>query len=51
MRRLQLVDFGEPSDVIELNTVSEPVLGPDSTLLSYPKSFRPSISPACATSV
>ena len=27
MRRLQLVAHGEPSDVIELNTVSEPALG------------------------
>ena len=26
-KRLQLVAHGEPSDVIELNTVSEPALG------------------------
>jgi NADPH:quinone reductase-like Zn-dependent oxidoreductase len=34
MRRLQLVAFGEPSDVIELNTVSEPVLGKEDVLVS-----------------
>jgi NADPH:quinone reductase-like Zn-dependent oxidoreductase len=34
MRRLQLVAFGEPSDVVELNTVSEPVLGPEDVLVS-----------------
>jgi hypothetical protein len=27
MRRLQLIAHGEPADVIELNTVSEPTLG------------------------
>ena len=27
MRQLQLVAHGEPADVIELNTVSEPALG------------------------
>jgi len=27
MRQLQLVAHGKPSDVIELNTVSEPALG------------------------
>ena len=34
MRRLQLVAFGEPTDVIELNTASEPVLGPEEVLVS-----------------
>ena len=34
MQQLQLVAFGEPSDVIELNTVSEPVLGNDDVLVS-----------------
>ncbi len=34
MRQLQLVAHGEPSDVIELNTVSEPALGPDDVLVS-----------------
>src|SRR5712671_5018082 len=34
MRQLQLVAHGEPSDVIELNTVSEPVLGQDDVLIS-----------------
>ena len=27
MRQLQLIAHGEPSDVIQLNTVSEPTLG------------------------
>jgi len=34
MRQLQLVAYGEPSDVIQLNTVSEPVLGEQDVLLS-----------------
>jgi NADPH:quinone reductase-like Zn-dependent oxidoreductase len=34
MRQLQLVAFGEPSEVIELNTVSEPVLGQEDALVS-----------------
>src|ERR1700686_4257278 len=34
MRQLQLVAHGEPSDVIELNTVSEPALGPEDVLIS-----------------
>src|SRR5437870_12098496 len=34
MRQLQLVAYGEPSDVIELNTVSEPALGEQDVLLS-----------------
>src|SRR3989442_6242404 len=34
MRQLQLVAFGEPSEVIELNTVSEPILGQDDVLVS-----------------
>src|SRR6266850_6014501 len=34
MRQLQLVAFGEPSDVIELHTVSEPVLGQEDVLIS-----------------
>ena len=33
MRQLQLVAHGEPSEVIELNTVSEPVLGPEDVLI------------------
>ena len=32
MRQLQLVALGEPSDVIKLNTVSEPALGQGSLL-------------------
>jgi NADPH:quinone reductase-like Zn-dependent oxidoreductase len=34
MRQLQLVAHGEPSDVIELITVSEPVLGEEEVLVS-----------------
>src|SRR3989449_1511416 len=34
MRQLQLVAFGEPSEVIELNTVSEPLLGQEDALVS-----------------
>src|SRR3989442_12134140 len=34
MRQLQLVAFGEPSEVIELNTVSEPALGHEDVLVS-----------------
>src|SRR5947209_15662644 len=34
MRQLQLVAFGEPSEVIELNTVSEPALGQEDVLVS-----------------
>ena len=34
MRQLQLVAFGEPSEVIELKTVSEPVLGQEDALVS-----------------
>jgi NADPH:quinone reductase-like Zn-dependent oxidoreductase len=34
MRQLQLVAYGEPSDVIELNTVSEPALGQEDVLIS-----------------
>jgi len=34
MRQLQLVAYGEPSDVIELNTVPEPALGQDDVLIS-----------------
>jgi NADPH:quinone reductase-like Zn-dependent oxidoreductase len=34
MRRLQLIAHGEPSDVIELHTVSEPALGQEEVLIS-----------------
>ena len=34
MRQLQLIAHGEPSDVIELHTVSEPVLGQEEVLVS-----------------
>jgi NADPH:quinone reductase-like Zn-dependent oxidoreductase len=34
MRQLQLVAHGKPSDVIELNTVSEPALGQEEILVS-----------------
>ena len=34
MRQLQLTAHGEPSDVIELKTVSEPVLGQEEVLIS-----------------
>jgi NADPH:quinone reductase-like Zn-dependent oxidoreductase len=34
MRQLQLMAHGEPSDVIELNTVSEPALGEEDVLIS-----------------
>src|SRR5437773_11402207 len=34
MRQLQLVAHGEPSDVIKLNTVSEPALGQEDVLIS-----------------
>ena len=33
MRQLQFVAHGEPSDVIELNTVSEPALGQEDVLI------------------
>jgi NADPH:quinone reductase-like Zn-dependent oxidoreductase len=34
MRQLQLIAHGEPSDVVELNTVSEPALGQEDVLIS-----------------
>src|ERR1700750_3269266 len=34
MRQLQLMAHGEPSDVIEINTVSEPALGQEDVLIS-----------------
>ena len=34
MRQLQLKAFGEPSDVIQLNTLAEPLLGPEDVLVS-----------------
>ena len=34
MRQLQLMAHGEPSEVIELKTVAEPVLGPEEVLVS-----------------
>lgn len=34
MRQLQLTAYGEPADVVELNTVSEPVLGQEDVLVS-----------------
>src|ERR1700682_6687968 len=34
MRQLQLIANGEPSDVVELNTVSEPALGQEDVLIS-----------------
>ena len=34
MRQLQLIAHGEPTDVIELNTVSEPALDPEDVLIS-----------------
>src|ERR1700730_13047464 len=34
MRQLQLIAHGEPSDVIDLNTVSEPALGQEDVLIS-----------------
>ena len=34
MRQLQLAAHGEPSDVIELHTVSEPALGQEEVLVS-----------------
>ena len=34
MRQLQLVAFGEPSEVIELKTISEPILGEEDVLVS-----------------
>ena len=34
LRRLQLVAHGEPSDVIELSTVSQPALGQEDVLIS-----------------
>src|SRR5947207_13094019 len=34
MRQLQLVAHGEPSDVIELNTVPEPALGQEDVFIS-----------------
>jgi NADPH:quinone reductase-like Zn-dependent oxidoreductase len=34
MRQLQLIAHGEPSEVIALHTVSEPVLGEEDVLIS-----------------
>src|SRR6202166_2203916 len=34
MRQLQLIAHGEPSDVIELDTISEPALGEEDVLIS-----------------
>jgi hypothetical protein len=34
MRQLQIIANGEPSDVVELNTVSEPALGREDVLIS-----------------
>src|SRR5262252_8436178 len=34
MRQLQLMAFGEPSDVIQLNTLAERALGPEDVLVS-----------------
>jgi NADPH:quinone reductase-like Zn-dependent oxidoreductase len=34
MRQLQLMAFGEPSEVIQLNILPEPVLGPEDVLVS-----------------
>jgi NADPH:quinone reductase-like Zn-dependent oxidoreductase len=34
MRQLQLIAHGEPSDVIELNTISKPALGQEDVLIS-----------------
>ena len=34
MRQLYLIDHGEPWDVVELRTVSEPALGQDDVLVS-----------------
>src|SRR5713101_989925 len=34
MRQLRLISHGEPSEFIELNTVSEPALGPEEVLIS-----------------
>ncbi|TMA75349.1 MAG: trans-2-enoyl-CoA reductase, partial [Deltaproteobacteria bacterium] len=34
MRQLQLVAFGAPSEVIELKTISEPILGEEDVLVS-----------------
>jgi NADPH:quinone reductase-like Zn-dependent oxidoreductase len=34
MRQLQLLAHGEPSDVIELNTVAEPAPGQEEVLIS-----------------
>jgi len=34
MRRLQIIANGEPSGVVELNTVSEPALGREDVLIS-----------------
>ena len=34
MQQLQLVGYGEPSDVIELNRVPEPALGQEDVLVS-----------------
>jgi len=43
MRQLQLVTHGEPSDVIELNTVSEPALGREDVLISMEAAAAQSI--------
>ncbi len=34
MRQLRQIAYGEPSDVVELNTISEPVLGQEDVLVS-----------------
>src|SRR6266700_1648309 len=40
MRQLKLIAHGEPSDVIELNVVSEPALGPEEVLISMEAAQR-----------
>ena len=50
MRQMQLVAHGEPSDVIELNTAAEPMLGAEEIVVSMeaaplnPSGFCPSVA-------
>jgi hypothetical protein len=46
MRQLQLIAHGEPSDVIELKTVSEPALGQEDLLQFQAWPSKDSVTPA-----
>ena len=51
MRQLRLIAYGEPSEVVELNTISEPALGQEDVLVtmeagrSIHQTFYSSVAP------